>query len=283
MKKLALLVTLFAICSCAVLASAEQDKSGYHLFNPTPRPLMREMSTDRPDKTESAYTVDAGHFQVEADLVAYSRDWRTAEAGEPDTEAWSFATTNLKLGLLNNVDVQLIFSPYTRADFTDGDSLTLDGFGDTTLRLKWNLWGNDGGPTALALMPFFTFPTAQDDLGAGALEGGLIVPLAVELPGGWGMGLMTQLDRLRDDDANGYHFQWTNTATVGRDIVGDLGGYVEFFGSVDTEDTSDWEGTVDFGLTYAVTEDLQLDAGVNFGVTDAAEDVVVFVGLSWRR
>ena len=26
------------------------DKSGYHLFNPTPREYMREMSTDRPDK-----------------------------------------------------------------------------------------------------------------------------------------------------------------------------------------------------------------------------------------
>jgi hypothetical protein len=132
-------------------------------------------------------------------------------------------------------------------------------------------------------MPFLTFPTAQDDLGTDAVEGGLIVPLAVELPAGWGMGLMTQLDRLRDDDADGYHFQWTNTATVGHDIVGDLAGYVEFFGSVDTEQTDDWEGTVDFGLTYAVTPDLQLDAGINVGVTDSADDLVVFVGVSWRR
>lgn len=29
------------------------------------------MSTDRPDKTESLYTVDAGHFQFEADLVSF--------------------------------------------------------------------------------------------------------------------------------------------------------------------------------------------------------------------
>jgi hypothetical protein len=32
------------------------------------------MSTDRPDKTESAYTVDAGHFQFEADLVSFGID-----------------------------------------------------------------------------------------------------------------------------------------------------------------------------------------------------------------
>ena len=43
------------------------DKSIYTLFHPTPREWMREMSTDRPDQTESPNTVDAGHFQVELD------------------------------------------------------------------------------------------------------------------------------------------------------------------------------------------------------------------------
>lgn len=28
---------------------------------------MRDFETDRPDVTESAYTVDAGHFQLETD------------------------------------------------------------------------------------------------------------------------------------------------------------------------------------------------------------------------
>ena len=36
--------------------------------------------------------------------------------------------------------------------------------------------------TALALMPFVKFPTADDDLGNEHVEGGLILPLSVELP-----------------------------------------------------------------------------------------------------
>ena len=48
------------------------DKSAYTLWHPTPRALLRELTTDRPDKTESPYTVDAGHVQIEADLVNYS-------------------------------------------------------------------------------------------------------------------------------------------------------------------------------------------------------------------
>src|SRR2546423_6881645 len=50
------------------------DKSRYTLFNPTPRSLMRELSADRPDITETPYTVDAGHFQLEMDILRYSYD-----------------------------------------------------------------------------------------------------------------------------------------------------------------------------------------------------------------
>ena len=50
------------------------DKSHYHLFNPTPRGQMRELSADRPDVTESPYTVDAGHVQLEMSFVDYVYD-----------------------------------------------------------------------------------------------------------------------------------------------------------------------------------------------------------------
>ena len=73
---------------------------------------MRELSADRPDKTESAYTVDAGHFQVEMDLVAYSYDHDRSGGDDTRTEAWAIAPMNLKLGLLNDVDLQLMIETY---------------------------------------------------------------------------------------------------------------------------------------------------------------------------
>src|SRR5688572_26356852 len=145
-------VLLFAVTTVAVLAKSPPpppDKSGYHLFNPTPREHMREMSTDRPDTTESAYTVDAGHFQIEMDLASFTRDRHTPER-DGGSESWSFLNTNFKLGLTNNIDLQIVAPIYTHVRRGP------EGFGDLTLRMKWNLWGNDGGPTALALMPFVT-------------------------------------------------------------------------------------------------------------------------------
>ena len=65
-------------------------------------------------------------------------------------------------------------------------------------------------------------------------------------------------------------------------IVGKLSGYVEFFSNVSTESDPDWIATLDFGVTYEVHRNLQLDAGINIGLTDAADDLNPFVGLSIR-
>src|SRR5687767_5206236 len=84
------------------------DKSQYHLFNPTPRELMREMSTDRPDKTESAYTVDAGHYQIEMDVLSYAYDRYNGLPGNTSVESVAIAPVNLKVGIRNNADLQLV-------------------------------------------------------------------------------------------------------------------------------------------------------------------------------
>lgn len=269
----------------AFAADAPADKSGYNLFKPTPRELMRELSTDRPDKTESAYTVDAGHFQIESDLLAYSSDHDTADGADTQVDAWSVAAVNVKAGLLNWMDLQLVLDTYnhvTTDDRLTSQKVTQSGLGDLTTRLKMNIWGNDGGKTALAVMPFVKIPTNQDDLGNDDVEAGIIIPLAVELPAGWGMGLMTEFDFVRNSADDGYSTDFVNTVTFSHDIVGNLGGYVELFTLISSESNTDWVGTFDMGLTYGLTEDIQLDAGINIGITESAEDFNPFLGLSWR-
>ncbi len=283
-RSIVLLAASFAGLPTAFAADAPPDKSQYNLFKPTPRQWLREMSTDRPDKTESPYTVDAGHFQIEMDLVSFSYDkYNTGRDGKL-VRTWNLAPMNLKVGLRNDLDIQFIVQPqtYERTSDPAAGVSKKRGFNDFITRVKWNLWGNDGGTTAFALMPYVKLPTNQDDLGNRSVEGGLIVPLAVELPAGWGMGLMTQLDIVRDETSSGSHPEFVNTVTFHHDIIGDLRGYVEFYSSVSTERGSDWVGTVDLGLTYALTKDIQLDAGVNIGVTRSADDWNPFVGVSWR-
>ena len=272
---LAAAVTLFFASSAPAFAT---DKRAYSIFNPTPDSLLRDMSTDRPDKTESAYTVDAGRFQIETDLVAYTHD---KDAGST-TRAFDVLPFNFKIGLAHDTDLQLVYGAFSSIRTSgNGATDTERGFGDVTIRLKHNLWGNDGGRTALALMPFVKIPTntladLNDDV-----EGGLIVPLAIDLGHGVGMGLMTEIDILKND-TGGYDPSFVNSATVSFEITERIGLYVEAFVERSTASGAETIVTIDGGVTLAVTENLQLDAGANVGVTDAADDLNVFVGLSQR-
>jgi len=266
-------------------ATAAPDKRPYTLFRPTPQELLRPMSTDRPDKTESPFTVDAGHFQVELDLVNYTHDQETENGVRLTTDAWAIAPLNWKMGLANRVDLQVIIGSFNHLRIEDSTQQPVDsrsGFGDVLNRLKINLWGNDGGPTALALMPFVAWPTSQNRLGVPKVEGGLIIPFAAELPAGWGLGMMTEVDFGREDASGQVAAAFINTVTFSRELFGPLSGYVEFFSEVSTADNTPWIGTLDFGLTYGLTENLQLDAGLNFGVTRSAPDLNPFLGLSCR-
>ena len=147
-------ISMHPVATCE---AADGNKSGYSLFHPTPRALLRELSTDRPDKTESPYTVDAGHFQIESDLLTYTSEHDTANGADTKVDAWSVAAINLKAGLLNWMDLQLVFDSYNHVSTDDritGKKVTQSGLGDLTTRLKINLWGNDDGKTAFAVMPF---------------------------------------------------------------------------------------------------------------------------------
>ena len=93
---------------------------------------------------------------------------------------------------------------------------------------------------------------------------------------------MTEFDVLKNESSSGYHVDFVNSITVSHDIIGPLGGYIEFFSVVSTQTDSSWQGFFDFGLTYSFTEDLRLDAGLNIGVTESAPDWGPFLGLAFR-
>jgi hypothetical protein len=241
------------------------------------------MSTDRPDMTESPYTVDAGHFQLELSVLDYTRDRGNDEG--VTAESLAIMPMLLKAGLLPNLDLQLGLDPYTRQrskERASGAREDAEGFGDILIRAKLNLWGNDAGSTALAVMPFVKFPTAGSGLGTGNVEGGLIVPFAVALDEHWSLGLMAEVDLVQSSDGQGLDVELLHTATVGRPIVGELAGFVEYAGVLALEGDGPYRAFFNTGLTYGLTPNVQLDAGVRVGLNRAAEDLGVFAGVSLR-
>jgi hypothetical protein len=276
---------------CVVLGSAGQawgaDKSGYSLFDPTPDRLLRDMTTDRPDTTESPFTVDAGHIQIETNLFGYARSRPDVEGAV--TDSYEFATTNVRIGLTNNTEINFVWQPYGSVSTHTADpvdTLRQSGIGGVDIRGKVNLWGNDTFEktgSALALLPFITLPT-DDNNGVSPehVEGGLIVPLALALPQKFGLGLNGGVVWVKDEDAAAYHAEYLASASLAYEWTDKLGTYYEVAASFKTDDPRGDIVVLGTGMTYAVTGNLQLDAGVNFGVTPAADRVNPFVGVSTR-
>ncbi|MFH1498024.1 MAG: transporter [Verrucomicrobiota bacterium] len=265
------LLPLLAIVACTGLTAASTQTAA------------RPLTTDRPDATESPYTVEPGRVQLEISAADYTRDKNNPARDGTRTETWSVAPLNIRIGLTASTELQLVYEPHIIERVKDralATTTTERGAGDLTLRYKLNLANNqaDGSP-AWGLMPYVKLPTADDALGNGNVEGGLIVPFAMDLSGGWGFGAMTELAVVRNAADTGHRAAWLNTATVARDLTDRVGVFFETTALVG-------EGkpalTANTGFTVGVTDDLQFDAGVNFGLTRAADDLTVFAGLAWR-
>ncbi|MEX2217027.1 MAG: transporter [Phycisphaeraceae bacterium] len=292
---LPILAPLLAIASHPFLArgeeqavSARSDKSGFHLFSPTPAELMRDLSADRPDATESPFTVDAGHVQVELSFFDYARDRENGDR----LDAWTALDTNVKLGLTNDIDIQFVFAAYSHVRTTPAGSPTetLQGFGDFVVRLKYNFWGNDEGDprtpsgletTGLGIMPFIKIPTGTE-LSNDHVEGGIIIPLSVAVTEGIGLGFMAEIDFVYNDLDRRYDVEFVHTATIGFDIVGPVGAFVEYVGIISTDNASDYQAIFITGVTVEITPNLLFDLGLRVGLTDTAEDLGVFAGMTWR-
>lgn len=237
---------------------------------------IRPMSLDRPDVTESAYSVPPGYFQVEMSFFDFERD--ASRGTRTETSTWGMM--NIKAGLTADMDLQLVFDAHQEIrTSTAGSTLRQSGFGDVILRLKKNLWGNDEGRSAFALMPYVSIPTGTE-LSANAWQGGLIAPFAYELSDRFGFGAMGQVDMVHDADTQGYDLQWLATATVGMEITDRWGMFVE--GVVVAGEDAAFIALFNTGFTFAVTDTLVFDAGVRIGLNRPAPDFGVFSGVSFR-
>jgi Putative MetA-pathway of phenol degradation len=265
-------------------AAPSPDKSQYNLFNPTPCGQLRDFAPDRPDQTEGPFTVDAGHLQLELGVFQYTYTNQPQRFSDIRTDSYQWFNAAIKLGVLNNLDLELFVPIYNEVDVKQaGVKTRMSGFGDLVVRAKLNLFGNEGNlPIAMGFIPFLKIPTNEDGLGNRAVEGGFILPGSFKLPWDFQLAAMTELD-INEDSANtGYHLDYVNSVSLHHPITKKLDSYIEFFTDISTERHTGWVGTVDGGLAYSVSDNVILDTGVNAGVTKAAQAWQPFIGLSFR-
>ncbi|HWB55110.1 MAG TPA: transporter [Tepidisphaeraceae bacterium] len=286
----AVLVSAGFIPTCIAEAPATSpDKSQYTLFDPTPTSELRGMSTDRPNATNSPQTIDAGHLQIETGVVDYTYYHDRYKGASAQYNQWGFGQFNFRLGVLDNLELNAAFDSFDYATAHDNythSNTHAEAFGDTVVGAKLNFWGNEISDqtwaTAMAIQPQFKFPTDQSDLGNGRFEAVVGLPFMMNLPAGFHLSYEPAIGMVRSFDNTGYVTSIENAICVDRVVWKNLDVYVEYASALTTESHVKPIQTIDLGCTYALTDNIVLDGGVNLGLNNASNTVEAMAGVSVR-
>ncbi|MBL9149879.1 MAG: transporter [Phycisphaerae bacterium] len=242
------------------------------------------ISTDRPSFSDGTGIESLFHLNLE---TGFTYTFTSVDDG--NVERVNGPEILARVGLIEDrLELRLITSGYvwTRADTNGGASASTDGWSDLLLGAKLKICDQDGALPRLAL-------GLQTSLGAGSAD---ISTQEVEptVKGLWSYDLR----QLVSDDLAGFtlggnvNVAWPTTlgerftqaqvsAYLSFPIVEGTSGFFEWYVLTPAFDGGGPANYVDAGVTHLLTDRVQLDGRVGFGLSDDSDDVFVGVGISF--
>ena len=241
---------------------------------------LTAICTDRPSKSNSPCTADAGHFQYESDLVNYS----SLRQGDSTIATWLIVNPTLKYGVTDKVDIEVNIAALeiVHGAATAGGKDTLAGVSDLYLRVKYE-FANRPNVLQAAIIPYVKAPTARAGIGNGAVEGGWILPVAYEPNAVLTITLAPEVDIYQNSVGSGLHLNTAQVLTLSFNLPRNVTLYTELWGNWNFDPAGTIrQRSLDFALAFAPTNYLQVDAGVNLGLNRATPQVEAYLGLSQK-
>ena len=240
--------------------------------------LHEPMETDRPDFTEGTRTIQPGHFQVELGY-GYTYD------DDTDLKEHGIGEALFRIGLVNIAELRFSLAGYQ--DVEEG-SVSSYGTSDLTVGTKIRVFEACDCNFDVSALVELTLPTGSEDLSQDDVS-----PKASIL---WAYG-WDESSSLADFSLAGnfnfdvpvedsdYYFEPSASLAFGYSLTESLGTYLEYFGFYPSGGNAPSTVSTHFlnaGLTYGLTENLQLDLLVGMGINDSAEDFFTGCGVSFR-
>jgi hypothetical protein len=241
-------------------------------FSGLPDPLV----TDRPDFTESSSTVPPGHFQVEGG---------TTLTRIGDEESQSLGEILVRIGAGERLEARLGIGSYSRLDPGLPGTEPFSGYEDPSVGFKVRLTEDDPdllppGYPAAALIFATTVPVGDEELTSDEWQPEATLALSWSLTDRWSVASNLNYAYLADGDER-FH-QFSASLTAGLSLTDRLGVYLEGFGfSAEVADGSS-TSYVNSGLTYLLSNDLQLDVRIGAGLDDPHPNWFAGLGAAVR-
>ena len=241
----------------------------------------QELITDRPDQTESAYTVPPRLFQIELGAgYGESRD------GSEKTVLQSIPQALVRIGLSRGFEIRLGI-PGLEIEQTDSATGSSDsrGLADATVGFKAVIIEENGALPQTAFLGTLIVPSGDSDLTRDRVDPAFRFvfsnTLSSRLSLGYNLGMvwLTETDEEGTQQTPSY-FDWT--VALGISASERVGFFVEGFGISLVDGDRRSITALDTGVTYLLTPRLQLDASGSVGISETSPDWTLGLGLSFR-
>ena len=226
-----------------------------------------ELVTDRPDRTESATVVPRGLLQVETGYLF---------AREGGVDSFAAPGTLFRIGLGGRTELRLGHAGVVGAEGRRGA-------GDSEVGAKVNLIPQaDGWRPELALLGGLSLPTGGDGFSSGGADPSFLVAFAHEPAPGVSLGYNAGAAWESSSDLQNRDAFVVYSLALGISLTDRLGAFLELFGDRQVTAEVATGAAVDGGLTFLLTDVLQLDVAVGRGLREPADDLFVGTGVSLR-
>lgn len=225
--------------------------------------IAQNINTDRPDQTESSYTVGNGDFQIETGFLVGFED-----SGIAETRQIAAPSNLLRYGIMEGLELRFV----SQYEFLKRENLKLDGISDLQIGVKLAILNDKTKSTAVALMSHVVAPSGSEGLSnekTGTINRILVSHDFNEtLSLGYNLGYDTYGN---GDGAYAY------TVALGKGVNDKTGVYIEPFGFYSNEE--DLKASFDAGITYLLNSNTQLDFSFGTGINHSMNYMAI--GISW--
>jgi Putative MetA-pathway of phenol degradation len=251
--KLAMVLPMVLFCLGIVTARADSCPS-----------TKDDISTDRPDVTNSSLVIPAGSLQIENGINFSARDGDRFVDG---------TNTRLRAGIANCLEF-LVDTPTYYANFRESQG---SGFSDVAPALKWQISPVPGNVDLSAVFGV-ALPTGPAGIAGPGAQPYLQFPWSWELHSGWGLsGMFTEF--LRPADPISKRITET-TFVIERKVTERASLFVEYVG--DYPENGSPAQLLNSGGMYRLSPNQQVDFHIALGLNHNAPSYVVGLGYSIR-
>lgn len=225
--------------------------------------------TDRPDFTESSKVVESSKIQIETGYTFSESE---------NTQEHTLGELLIRISVLPGLEARLGLNSHA---FSKEDSIERSGLQDSSIGIKaMVIPEQQAWIPQTAIIAGTTLPTGGNPYRESNLQPGVKVCFGWELSENW--ALSSNLNYDRSSEAGIAFNQFSQSLSLGWGFMEQWGAYLEAFsfqpdllGKTDTT-------YINTGLTYLVSDDVQLDVRAGSGLNGINKDYFIGFGVSNR-